>query len=396
MAIALSDLIKDLTKEDVLADLLAAGAALGLSTSSWQPGEPIYDLLAIVAENLANLWNKHCAPAIRGGFLDYAEGLWLDLLAIIMYGVTRISATYASTTVDLENRGGGFYTIVAGDIKVASSAGKSFTNIDGGTLTSWSGSGAYPTLTLSFTADEAGSDSAVAADDIAIYPTTPLTAPAGVYVVSNTLGNANDSEEDDSLKERCRLSTGPLSPGGPKSAYTSVALSTVRDDGTSVDVNRVKLVNHGDGTGDVYLAGINGAASGDTATDGSDVFLVNAALQTYVVPPGFTVTVQPAEEVPFVIDMNVYVDRASGLTALEAETAVMEDLVKMGQTYPIGGHKTNPLAVNGVYYKSEVEAVASQAAVGIFKVATVMTEPTLTPSQVGVPSIFVIATIVTQ
>ncbi|MFS8068762.1 MAG: baseplate J/gp47 family protein, partial [Byssovorax sp.] len=208
MAVALSDLVKDLTREQVLEDLLAIATALGLSTTAWQPGEPVWVLLTTMAEQLSKLWNTVIVRAIRAGFLDYAEGGWLTLLAWTMYGVFRKDASFGTALITLENRGGGFYPIAAGDVRIANDASKTFVNTTAGSLASWTGTGPYPTVALQFVADEAGAGSSTAIGGILAYPNEPPTAFAGVYARTNTAALVGaDVEDDDSLRARCRLST---------------------------------------------------------------------------------------------------------------------------------------------------------------------------------------------
>ncbi len=324
MAVSIEDLLQDQTKEALLADLLALASALGLSTEAWQPGEPIYDLLAIFTEQLARLWNDPIVRALRAGFLDYATDSWLTLLAWVTYGVYRREETFATMSLVVENRGGGYYSFVAGDLRVQNSNSKGFTSTSSGVLTPWSGTGAYPTVTISFQADEAGTGSDTVANDIAAYPIVPSKAPASVYVRTNA-GPAfgREQETDEGLRERCRLSTGPLSASGPRSAYEAVALETLRPDGSAVNVTRVAVVEPGGGVVEVYLASDSGAASGDTVTLDSDVYLVNVRLQDLVVPPGLTVTVAAATEVPCSYNMDLTVDRKSKLTKVEATRLIV-------------------------------------------------------------------------
>src|SRR5690348_6819197 len=99
MAISIKDLVKDLSREDILGDFLEVAKALGLATTAWQPGEPIRLLLTVIADVLASLWNGPIVKSIRAGFLDYAEGDWLTLLAWTDYNLFRRDATYATGTL---------------------------------------------------------------------------------------------------------------------------------------------------------------------------------------------------------------------------------------------------------------------------------------------------------
>ena len=401
MAIALSDLVKDLTREEVLEDLLAIAMALGLSTSAWQPGEPIWVLITTMAEQLSKLWNTVIAQAIRAGFLDYASSSWLTLLAWTMYGVYRKDATFGTGLITLENRGGGFYPIAPGDIRIANAAGKTFVNTTSGTLVSWVGSGPFPTVNFQFIADEAGAASSTAIGGILAYPTEPPTALAGIFARTNLVGIVGDSvEDDDNLRSRCRLSTGPLSPAGAKSAYASVALSTKRADGSTIACTRTKVVTSGFGTATVFLASDAGPTPGSDLIEGSDVYLANLAIQDTVQPWGITALVSPAIGEAVTIDAEVYVSRASNVTAAEALADVKAALVLYFSKLPIGGYTITPGFGFGYVFREALVAVAGKANAGIYKATVLINSAALdVPLALGgvaLPTINVVATLVTQ
>lgn len=401
MAVAISDLLKDLTREEVLEDLLTVAAALGLSTSAWQPGEPVWVLLTTIADQLAKLWNTVIVRAIRAGFLDYAEGSWLTLLAWTMYGVYRKEATFATGLITIENRSGGFYPLVGGEIRVVNATGQTFKNVTGGTLSPWVGSGPYPTLTMTFQADEAGSASSTPIGGILAYPNAPPTAFAGIYALPNTAALGGGAvEDDDDLKARCRLSTGPLSPAGAKSAYAAVALSTLRPDGSYIDCTRVKVLDSGYGAADVYLASPIGATPGNNILLNSDAYLANIAIQDKVVPAGFSVTVVGATETPVGVAVTLYVDRGSNVPASEAIAAAGAALDLYFRKLPIGGYTTVAGASSGFVFRESLVAVATKSNAGIFRADVLINggigDAALFSSDVAVPTITVSAIVVTQ
>jgi len=256
MAVSIDDLVQLLTREEVLDALLALAKAAGIPVTAWQSGEPMLGLLEILAEQFARLWNATIVKAIRAGFLDFAEGDWLTLLAWVAYGVFRRTATFAGDSLVIENRAGGVYTFVPGDLRIKNGNNKTFYNVTGGSLAAWTGLGDYPTVELDFLADEAGSGSNTVVGGIQAHPFTPVTAPAGVFARTNDDPLYGDDDEGDpSVRERCRLSTGPLSPAGPTAAYEAVARAAKRADGTSVDVTRVRVLEPGGCIVLVYLAG---------------------------------------------------------------------------------------------------------------------------------------------
>jgi phage-related baseplate assembly protein len=404
MAIAITDLVKDIEREDVLADMLTVAATLGLSTTSWVPGEPVWVLLTTIADQLAKLWNTVIVRANRAGFLDYASGDWLTLLAWTVYDVYRKEATFATGPITVQNRGGGFYNLIGGEIRVANSTGQTFKNVTGGTLSPWTGGAApFPTLTLTFQADEAGSTSSTPIGGIQAYPNAPTTAPAGIYALANAVPLIGGAvEEDDALKARCRLSTGPLSPAGAKSAYSSVALSTKRSDGTSIDCTRVKVIDTGGGTLAVWLASAKGATPGTVLFTDTDVYLANVALQDKVVPAGISAYVNGALEVLVAVDITVYVDRASNVTAAEAIASAGAAVSLYFSKLPIGGYTVVPGAANGYVFRESLVAVATKSNPGIYRADVVIDggvgsgNAPLASGEVAVPIITVAAIVVTQ
>ncbi len=414
MPTPLDDLLTDLTPEEIFDDLLAIAKALGLSTTAWQPGEPIRGVMSVFARWTAPLWNGQVLPALRALFLDKASGDWLTLVAWALYKVYRKEATFASgPAITVENREGGFWEINPGDIRFEV-AGKTYTNIDGGTLAAWTGTGAFPTLDLLFVADEAGTDSDLDLADVPEHPASPLLAPgAGIYLrAGDGMLLGQDEEEDDELKERCRLSTGPLSPAGPRAAYQYVALSTRRpaaDEAVTIErllvsqagdigvnVNRVLVRNMGSGVIDVRLASPSGAASGDVATAGTDVYLVNQAIQLLVVPMGLTANVSSADEAPLAITLELDVLRESNVTKAAAEAAAVKAVNDFFRRVPIGGRKLADSAVRFVVMH-EVRAIAKAASPGIYRVrSTPEDDHSILGTNVVVPTVTATATLVEQ
>lgn len=114
--------------------LITDAAALGLPTTSWQPGQPERTILAIDAVELSQM-DALISQVAQGGFLDFAASGtvtyialngetvtfpvtpdpsipsqnptgrpgWLDLLAASSYDVTRLMATYATGILSIAN-----------------------------------------------------------------------------------------------------------------------------------------------------------------------------------------------------------------------------------------------------------------------------------------------------
>ncbi|MFO0588843.1 MAG: baseplate J/gp47 family protein [Polyangiaceae bacterium] len=368
----IQELLGDKTKESYFDELVQAAIDEKISTSAWQPGEPIRAIMVVVAFVLAKLWTLIAVPSLRAAFLDYATGAWLTLLAWTSYGVKRKGKEFATTTLTVENHSSVFVTIVPGQIRLKNTdTGKTFTNITGGSVAAWPGApDPYYTVDLVFQADEAGTGSDTLSG--AIDP-SPITGPAGVFVQTNTsaiLGS--DEETDEALRIRCRLAMAPLSPAGPRAAYEFIALSTYRPDGTTpVGVNRVRVLDMGNCQVEVYLADRSGPTTGSLMVPGSDLFLVWQNLLKLVVPVGITAGVYAAAVVADSLTVKAYVDVDSGLSQQEALDKIAGVMAEYISKVPIGGNRTAAIVLKtdpGYLYNSELCAKASECANGIVKV----------------------------
>jgi hypothetical protein len=206
-----------------------------------------------------------------------------------------------------------------------------------------------------------------------------------------------EQESDEELRRRARLWVGTLSRTPPRSAYEAVALSvrigpggpllpgdTGYDAAPSPDINRVRVIELGGGLLDVRLASPSGAAGGDASTDGSDVFLVNVAIQDLVVPFGIGAAASSASVLD--IDLGVItvnVDRASLVTAAEAAADATAAVTAYLKLHPIGGMLKTP-GGQGYLFIGEVLSKASESNVGIFNAAVNLAA--VTPAVVTLPT----------
>lgn len=275
MTINVLTLFSSETADEILARGLEIARVLGLDVTSWRAGDPTRADFKFLAEVIAN-YDEQTVEFIKAGFLSSAEGDWLTVLAYEVFGVERTEATYATPTVTLTNTGGGYYDIdKVGRLRVKCSAtGKTYHNTSLGTLS------AGATVTFDLEADEAGSDSSVAADDIDEIVTTMLN----VEIDGSTAAVAADEQSDDDLRTQCASTLGALSPNGPPDAYEYVARNS---DLTGVaDVTRARTVDADtdDGEAITYLAGGAGPVAGASVT------AVQNAFELYATPIGFHCT----------------------------------------------------------------------------------------------------------
>lgn len=316
MTIAVSSLMVAETASRVLSRGLAIASALGLPVTSWRVGDPTRTSFEYLAEILAAR-ESIAVEHVKASWLSTAEGDWLTLLAREVYGVERVSATYAAPSVTLTNSGGGYYPIEPGDITVRSTAtGQTYHNTSGGTLS------AGTTITLDFVADAPGSSSSVAADDIDELVTTLL----GVSIVGSGAAVGTDEQLDEPLRAQCRATLGALSPSGPRDAYEYVARAP--DLTGTTEVTRATS-SEDSVTGDVqlYVAGAAGAVSAGAVSAVAD------AVEQWTRPLTVTATVASATAVPVTVAATV---RGSGIPATYADDAEAAVVALLGSVR-IGG-----------------------------------------------------------
>ena len=301
--------------ETLLADGLAVAQAAGLAVTSWRVDDIARVLLKFAAETLGAR-EVMAAAFVDAGFLSTATEDWLTLLAYEVYDVTRVAATYATSTVSLTNSGGGYYEITPGSHTFRSAlSGVTYTATGSLTLAA----GDSGTVTVS--ADTAGSDGSAGVDDIDEIVTTML----GVAITASTAAVGLDAQSDESLRTQCRATLGALSPNGPPDAYEYVARNPALT-GTS-EVTRAYAVTSGAGTVDVWVTGATGDVSAGAIT------LVQAAIDTYATPLTVDATVDNADEV--LVDVTATV--SGSVVPADVEDLCEAALGAMFAEIPIGG-----------------------------------------------------------
>jgi len=324
---------------------LAIATALGLPVESWATGDPTRSLYHIVAEALEE-FETVVAAMIAAGFLSYATGEWLILLAYELFGVVAVSATYASASdYILTNTGGAVYDFDAGDITLKSDDGFTYRNTTGGHLASGPGT----TLVISIVADVAGSDSSALAGEI----TELVTDYLGVTGTNPTALVGLDAESEASIRQRCRDKLASLSPNGAADAYAYVSRNPDLTGITSV--TRTRTIPDSD-TGLVthYVAGASGALSGP------DVAAVQAAILTWCTPLCITPTVVSASNATFNITYTVKIYNTVNLTDTQIKAGIATVLAAMFKERPISGDGWTP-STAGKMYVSLIEAAIRSA-----------------------------------
>lgn len=349
--ISLASLLIQETKDAIFSAALGIASAIGLPVTSWQTGDPTRSLYLVLSEKLETL-ETIVVGFISSGFLDYASGDWLTVLAKQVYNVDRPAASYATTTETLTNSGGGIFEIGPGDLTFKNSAtGKTYHNTTGGTL-----GGTPATLSLAVEADEAGSASSAGAGEIDTLVTTLL----GVTCTNAIAAIGIDAQDDPTLRQQCRDKLGSLSPNGPSDAYSYVARNSDLTGTTAV--TRVRVYPDSDtGQVTVYLAGPSGAVSS------GDLSLVQTAIATYATPLCITPIINSAASVTIDVTYTAYIYKSANKTTQQAEDDIAASIESLFAETPIGGDIVPPATTGDLNTSQIVDAIKVYPQV--FKVA---------------------------
>jgi uncharacterized phage protein gp47/JayE len=348
---SLSSLLIQETQAQIYAAALQIAQTLGLVTTAWDPGDPTRSLFYLESNVLAAL-EQIVVGYIQSGFLDYASGVWLQVLAYEQFGVTVPPATYATTSVTLTNSGGGIYEFDPGDITfLNSTTNQTYHNTTGGTL---NGSGS--TLSVTVVADQAGSVSSASAGEIDTLVTTFL----GVTCTNPTAAVGTDTWSDATIRAQCRASLGSLSPNGPASAYSYVALNSNLTGQTGVTRCNVYPDST---TGDVtiYIAGPSGSV------DSGVVSALQSAIQMYATPLCITPTVVSATAVTINVTYTIWVYQSVNQDSTAIEAAIQTALENAFANEAIGGDIIPP-ASTGYVYQSLLQDTIGETFPEIFRV----------------------------
>ena len=250
MALTLTQLLTPKTEAEALADILAILDGFGFAASSWQEGSIQRHLVQVMARFTASASNTTLAIT-KGRFLDTAEGDWLALKAASDFNTTKVPAIAAKVKMTFTDPlGVGPATIVVSQLVATDSNGKTYRNIEGGTLP------INGTLTLLFQAEVPGAESIPDANMQLATPIAGITAVRAAVDPIVLHGQAAESNER--LRTRCRNKWATLAYAAPADAYEAWALEA------SPNVTRAwvdDLNPRGPGTLDLYVAGTTGAVA---------------------------------------------------------------------------------------------------------------------------------------
>lgn len=254
MSTTMNELLAPLSPDEMKDLILRNLQERGFPATAWQSGDVPRTLVEVDALVLSELLNvvRHIAGS---GFLKYAEGDWLRMLAEQFYGIEPRSATFAIHLVKLTDSGGiGPMEISPGDIWVESDIdGRRYVNSTGGTLPR-NGS-----LSLHFRAEQSGADIINGTPGTIINLVTPI-AGLDVENVEYSGGNSLvfqsvDDESDESIRQRCLDRWPSLGEAGATAGRYREWARTASPEVSSV---RVESPEDEPGTVLVLLAGPNG------------------------------------------------------------------------------------------------------------------------------------------
>lgn len=407
MALPIDQQVSDLDPAQATKDFLTLLGLVWDGAVAWEPGDFGYDFTDTLITWICNRWNQWITPTIRAEYLDFASGQALTFAAWARYNRPRQEASVVVGDIVLESRGIFVGTIAAGTVRVQAGNGKSYTNTNAAAMALWIGSGPYPTATLTMRADEAGAASNALANSLPTYPTPLRAGPGGVYVQSNAALLGSDEEADRLVKRRCALAIQEraLSGRGLLEAIALDPIGALRRANLPIDpswpptvnVTRVRLDERGGGVTYAYLMSDGGAASGDTSTAGTDVFITNAAMQRLGVPAGGTLVVAAATEHPINYGtISVKIAAESLVTKAAAEATATAALIAFFRVLPGGGER---LTAGGQGY-ALIDHVRAAAMTGRGAIEATFSgvglDVALNVDEVAVPTYTVVASLVTQ
>lgn len=332
----LSEMLQPRTSDQVLSALIAILQARGYAATDWEPGSVQRTILEAIAAGIADLETLR-VEIVRGGFLELANGDWLDLVAENMYSLSRKPAEFARYIVRLTAQTGfGPYTIQPGQLWASTSSGLRYNNTQGGTLAQGG------TLDLEFRAESPGAQYNVANGAINIL-NTPLPG-VGISNIA-VIAAGVDRESDDALKLRCRLRWPSLGSGATADAYRFWALSA---DPTITKVRVLDQNPRGQGTVDVIIWGDGGLGAGAVAA--ADAYIQQRR--------PLTANVQVYAATATTVSITATVTLRSGYLA-QTQAEIANKINELQRELPIGGVVYRSALIEALFGEHVINVVLS-------------------------------------
>jgi hypothetical protein len=369
VGVTVDDMLVAPTEDGLFSQMISWLVQLGLPADQWRAGGVSRSLLRVVARTFVSLAGL-ITDFITGGFLETATGDWLTLLARNVYGVVRITASFASGQWTATNGGAGIYIIGPGDLIVKSSvSGKLFNNRNQvGNVTLNPGD----SYTFTIDAVELGTASNAAPGDISLLASNF----AGLTGSNVAAVLATDDESDSDLRQACLDKLAALSLNGPRGAY-AYAIRIATNAGAPVNVNR-KSISPSSSTGivTIYLASPSGTVSS------GDLAAVQTSIEAVARPDSVTTNVLSAAQVNYTATLTVWARATPGLDATSLTALVNAAIEAYVEGYDIGGIPKPP-STQGYLYAQALEAAAEDAHAAIYAVDSSAGDLALNAGQVA-------------
>jgi hypothetical protein len=386
-------LLSPLSGAQMRAYAVAALQQLGLQPQNWAPGGVASSVLTVACNILGYVagtslgLSQQLANAIAQQWNPTASGGGLQMLSYYFYGFQPPQGTFASGTLVLTNTGGGVYTYAAGQATFASTVANSqgvtptYTNETGFTLTAWSGSGPFPTVSFEIVCTFSGS----AGNSAPGFVTQLVTAMLGVTATNPAPIQGSDPLSDAALRQMNTSSISVASVFGPRSSYAyGIQVATNFVTGNPVNINKwsISIASH-TGAVTIYVSSPSGTVdpndvdgialciefgfgSTDPRFQGARPAGATVGPSTFTVPSGIYAGItigspQAAVTVSYAPNAILYVLAPKGTSATTIQAAALAALSTFfsSQANPIGGiagADDNNTALTGIF-ESGVSAV---------------------------------------
>jgi uncharacterized phage protein gp47/JayE len=360
MPLSLFDLQTPVSRESVRAYLVGLLVAEGFPVDAWQEESASRAFLELQAQAGAQQ-SIPVAALAKMGFLSSAEADFLTALVKSNYDEDREPAVATVMPVSMINTGTTTYVKGAREIILQARNGRNFFNVGSASVT------AGATTIHSFVSELPGAASNIPAQDLTLV--TPLAGVRASFLGSFTTAGA-DEEGDPQLRVRASTKWATLRVEKIAPGIVNLARNAAPSiHGISVDDENPR----GAGTLDVYLAASNATAGG------ADVALVQTALDGALFGTGTDEVAGLAIAAPTQVlnlALTVYV---RGITAVQAQTALLDAWDAFLLTVPVGGFDLSPGPQNVVLPDQITDWMGAVPGVVASTVTSPATDPILVP-----------------
>jgi len=326
-----------------------------LIATSWQEGSVSATHVEMAAETEARL--SKIVVFLKNAFQSAtAKRETLTRTSSGFFDNEREEATHSQHLVTLAAAVGFSHSIDVGDVVLTHPDGHSYRNIEGNSVVYPHNLASGTSQTFLFECEVAGSASNIGnALTLAAVTLSLETTLAGVTITDHALDEAGiDEESDERLHERnTNKWSGLGSAEGIDERHTLLALSS----SPSIIHVAIDSTNpRGEGTFDVYIAGLDATASDD------DVAKCQAVLRRHVFGRDNTVQTKKSPTVDVEIVGIVYF--SGNFTQEDIEPFVNEALLAFVRSTPSGGFNFAPGPSN-IIARNDIESVIREAVRGV-------------------------------